>query len=100
MDLVREFDDAPMIRTWRHYFMQNGVNLIKNAMQSTEQPDSIEEAVRVRVMLEDSFVRIDVTDTGVGIAKMNWTSIFQRGFTTKQSGHGFRLYSSANAAGR
>lgn len=100
MDLVREFDDAPMIRTWRHYFMQNGVNLIKNAMQSTEQPDSIEEAVRVRVMLEDSFVRIDVTDTGVGIAKNNGTRFFQRGFTTKQSGHGFGVYSSTNAAGR
>ncbi len=87
-----------MIQLQRHDFMQIAVNLIKNAMQATEQSDASEKVVRVRVKRENDFVRIDVTDNGVGIAKKNLTSIFQHGFTTKKNGHGFGLHSSANAA--
>lgn len=98
VDIIREFDDVPMIQLQRHDFMQIAVNLIKNAMQATEQSDASEKVVRVRVKRENDFVRIDVTDNGVGIAKKNLTSIFQHGFTTKKNGHGFGLHSSANAA--
>ena len=37
-------------------------------------------------------------DNGCGIAPENMTLIFNHGFTTKKSGHGFGLHSSANAA--
>ncbi|MBI3415129.1 MAG: ATP-binding protein, partial [Verrucomicrobia bacterium] len=34
----------------------------------------------------------------MGIAPENLTKIFQHGFTTKKTGHGFGLHSGANAA--
>jgi signal transduction histidine kinase len=47
---------------------------------------------------DKGFVRIEVADTGVGIAREILSSIFTHGFTTKKSGHGFGLHASANAA--
>lgn len=96
--IEREFDEVPRIQMQRHALMQIAVNLIKNAMQATEQSDTSEKVVRVQVTREGEFVRIDVIDNGVGIAEDNLTSIFQHGFTTKKTGHGFGLHSSANAA--
>ena len=43
-------------------------------------------------------VQFTVTDNGVGIAPENLTTVFNFGFTTKKTGHGFGLHSSANAA--
>ncbi|MBI2074190.1 MAG: hypothetical protein HYT81_14345, partial [Gemmatimonadetes bacterium] len=37
-------------------------------------------------------------DNGVGIPTENLTRIFQHGFTTRATGHGFGVHSSANAA--
>ena len=39
-------------------------------------------------------LRIEVCDNGVGIAPAELNSIFDRGYTTKQAGHGFGLHSS------
>jgi len=39
-----------------------------------------------------------VQDNGVGIPAENLTRIFGHGFTTRKTGHGFGLHSSANAA--
>ena len=39
-----------------------------------------------------------MTDTGVGIPAENMIRIFNHGFTTKKSGHGFGLHSGALAA--
>ena len=47
---------------------------------------------------EGARVRVEVTDNGMGIAPENLAKIFGHGFTTKKSGHGFGLHSSANAA--
>jgi signal transduction histidine kinase len=43
-------------------------------------------------------VKIVVADNGIGIAAENLTKIFNHGFTTRQTGHGFGLHSGANAA--
>jgi signal transduction histidine kinase len=41
---------------------------------------------------------MEVADNGIGIAPENLTRIFQYGFTTRKSGHGFGLHSSALTA--
>jgi signal transduction histidine kinase len=43
-------------------------------------------------------VKIVVADNGIGIPAENLTKIFNHGFTTRESGHGFGLHSGANAA--
>ena len=39
-----------------------------------------------------------MSDNGIGIPKENLTRIFEHGFTTKKTGHGFGLHSTALAA--
>ncbi len=43
-------------------------------------------------------MRLQIVDTGTGIAQEDLTRIFSLGFTTKKDGHGFGLHSSALAA--
>ncbi|HEY0457204.1 MAG TPA: ATP-binding protein, partial [Verrucomicrobiae bacterium] len=43
-------------------------------------------------------VRISVLDNGVGIPEENLNRIFNHGFTSKKTGHGFGLHNSALAA--
>jgi len=47
---------------------------------------------------KSGFLRIDVCDNGIGIPKENLTRIFEHGFTTKKTGHGFGLHSTALSA--
>jgi signal transduction histidine kinase len=47
--------------------------------------------------IDEDWARIQVTDTGRGIAEENRCKIFNFGFTTKGQGNGFGLHSAANA---
>ena len=44
------------------------------------------------------FVRVSIIDNGVGILSQNLTRVFEHGFTTRKTGHGFGLHSGALAA--
>ena len=57
-----------------------------------------DKRITVRATRESGCVRIAVTDNGVGIPAENLNRIFNHGFTTKKTGHGFGLHSAANAA--
>jgi signal transduction histidine kinase len=46
----------------------------------------------------DGRIKISMMDNGVGISPENLTRIFNYGFTTRKSGHGFGLHSGALAA--
>lgn len=54
--------------------------------------------VRISARQEADSIRIDVSDTGVGIEASQLGNLFQHGFTTKASGHGFGLHASAITA--
>ena len=62
-------------------------NLLKNAM------DAVSGAGTIDVRLSDdlTWIYIDVSDTGKGIAKGNFKRIFDPGFTTKTRGWGLGL---------
>lgn len=65
-------------------------NLVKNAIQSIPE-DQMEKHVNVLVMRDGLFVKIVVSDNGVGIESQNATRIFEPKFTTKTSGMGLGL---------
>lgn len=67
------------------------VNLVRNAMQAFEASGGQQKRLTVRV-------RIAVADNGSGILPENLVRIFAHCFTTRKSGHGFGLHSSALAA--
>jgi len=62
-------------------------NLLKNALDAMNGDGSI----NVVISDTDSAIVIDVTDTGKGIPKPQWSSIFTPGFTTKKRGWGLGL---------
>ena len=62
-------------------------NLMKNSLDALQGQGSIE----VIVGENDSSVFVEVSDTGKGIPKSNWTRIFEPGFTTKTRGWGLGL---------
>ena len=62
-------------------------NLLKNSLDALQGHGEID----VVVGEGDNEVFVEVSDTGKGIAKGNWTRIFEPGFTTKTRGWGLGL---------
>ena len=96
MSIVKQIADVPPVSSEHHELMQILVNLIKNAKEACGEMES--GVVTVSVKEEAEFVRIDVTDTGVGIPASQMEFMFQHGFTTKSNGHGFGLHAAAITA--
>ena len=83
----------------KHKILQILVNLVRNAKYACDESGRPDRRLTVRVARGDGRVKISVVDNGVGIPPENLTRIFNRGFTTRNGGHGFGLHSSALAAG-
>ena len=89
------------IRIQKSRFHQMIVNLTKNAMEAiddlmasgglTETP-----CVRLRAYVEGDSLKFEVSDNGIGIAGTNPRMLFTAGYTTKKSGSGLGLHSTAN----
>jgi PAS domain S-box-containing protein len=97
--VVRDFRPAPPVLAERGKVLQILINLIRNSKYATDEARTEGKAITLRVDTGASGrVRFTVSDNGVGIPAENLTRIFQHGFTTKRTGHGFGLHSSALAA--
>lgn len=62
-------------------------NLLRNAVDAMEGSGS----VNISVSDQTQFAYIDITDTGKGIPKSQYKTIFEPGFTTKKRGWGLGL---------
>lgn len=94
--IIKDFDYTGEITMERHKVLQILVNLVRNAIQATKinRPHDREIILYIQTKAEN-MVEFQVNDNGVGISKVHLNRIFQHGFTTKRSGHGFGLHSSA-----
>jgi len=95
-----ELDPAlPPLTIDRNKLLLILVNLIRNAKHACDDSGSSDKRVTVRALLNGSDrAQVSVSDNGIGIPPENLTRIFEHGFTTRKSGHGFGLHSSALAA--
>jgi len=99
ISLERVFQSVTPIIADRHRVLHILVNLLKNAKDALQVVKPGERIVRVKVAaVDEKTVALSVEDNGPGIPAANLTRIFQHGFTTKPSGHGFGLHSSVLAA--
>ncbi|HUZ08412.1 MAG TPA: ATP-binding protein, partial [Candidatus Paceibacterota bacterium] len=98
VQVVREFEDVPLVNVDKHRVLQILVNLIRNAKNACDESGREDKQIKVRVTHGEGRIKISVTDNGVGIAPENLTRIFSHGFTTRRNGHGFGLHSGALAA--
>ncbi len=95
----REYQAVPSITVDKHKVLQILVNLINNAKHACTDGGCEEKIITLRIFSPSpDSVSMEVTDNGIGISPENLTSIFQYGFTTRKSGHGFGLHSSALTA--
>ena len=62
-------------------------NLLKNALDAMNG----DGAITVVLSASEKEIFIDVTDTGKGIPKQQWSTVFTPGFTTKKRGWGLGL---------
>jgi len=97
--IERELSELPRVMVDKHKVMQIVLNLISNAKYAVEklEPSARRLTVRMDRPVDDR-LRIQVIDNGEGIEPALLTKIFQHGFTTRKTGHGFGLHSCAIAA--
>jgi PAS domain S-box-containing protein len=96
--VVREYEEVGEAIVDKHKVLQILVNLVTNAKHALMSAEGDERRVTVRTRAHDGMIRVEVADNGVGIAAENLVRIFNYGFTTKKSGHGFGLHGSALSA--
>ncbi|MDJ0840830.1 MAG: response regulator [Acidobacteriota bacterium] len=96
--LLRRFDvkvdrtmpEEAMVRVPEVEFIHILINLIKNAVEAMEESSLRRLEINCREK-DEKFLELSIKDTGPGIAPEHLESIFEKGFTTKSSGHGFGL---------
>ena len=94
--LEREYEEVPLVALDKHSVLQILLNLLRNAEEAIEEAGKSGQLIRVRIRRHGGdLVRMEVSDSGVGLTSENLTRIFQHGFTTKTGGHGFGLHSGA-----
>ena len=97
--VVREYEEVPPVLIDKHRLLQILVNLIGNAKDALKASACNDKQLVLGIGPgRDDHMMITVSDNGIGISRDNTARIFEHGFTTKESGHGFGLHSSALAA--
>jgi predicted ATPase/signal transduction histidine kinase len=98
INVVRELPELSPCRMDKHRVLQILVNLISNAKNAMVGLPPERRNLHVRLEEVGKMARIRVADTGMGIAPEVREKLFSQGFTTRESGHGLGLHSSALAA--
>jgi signal transduction histidine kinase len=99
IEVERDFEALPGVALDKHSVLQILLNLVRNAEQAIDKAGTPARKIRLRIGRHGGDrVRIEVSDTGVGLSAENLTRIFAHGFTTKEQGHGFGLHSGALSA--
>jgi C4-dicarboxylate-specific signal transduction histidine kinase len=98
VEVIRDYSDTSVISIDKHKALQILVNLVSNAKQACVESGRPDASLLLRTGRFGDRVRVIVADNGVGIPAENLTRIFNHGFTTRKTGHGFGLHSAALAA--
>jgi signal transduction histidine kinase len=83
----------PKFRGDRTKLLQLLINVLKNAVESMEDSSDKEPpSIKIDAEIISDFISIKITDNGVGFDQVTASKLFQRGFTSKESGTGIGLY--------
>lgn len=94
--VVTEYADMSALIIDKIKLFQALDNLISNAKDSLLESKVPEKILKVRTaLINKDKIEIEISDNGLGIPKSDLDQIFVFGFTTKKTGHGFGLHSSA-----
>ena len=95
----RQYASLPPVTVDKHKVLQILLNLINNAKHACMVKGEKDRIITLRICSPGKDrIHIQVEDNGIGISPENLTRIFEHGFTTRKSGHGFGLHIGALAA--
>ena len=93
-----KLDGEPYIYADKAKVLHIFLNVIKNAKEAILAGGRPERTLDIDISSpENDRVHVRVVDNGIGIAANEIKSVFQYGFTTRQDGHGFGLFTSYQA---
>jgi len=98
--LNTQFSNTPACIGQKSKLLQVITNLIKNAKEAMGDNDQFNKPKEMLIetgMANNNTVYLKIKDNGCGINEKQLTKIFNHGFTTKKTGHGFGLHTCANA---
>jgi signal transduction histidine kinase len=98
VEVRKELEPLPRVKVDRHRLRQILLNLLNNARQSLEAAPPRQRLLELRLRREGEWACIEIRDNGHGIAPELLARLFRQGFTTRKTGHGVGLHSSALAA--
>lgn len=85
--ILKEYGNVPEIECFPNQLNQVFMNILINAAQAIEDKGTI----TIRTFVDRGFLKIAISDTGVGIAPEHLSNVFDPGFTTKGVGIGTGL---------
>jgi len=101
IEVVKDYQEIPEVRCFPSQLNQVFMNILANAIEAFDEANqgktygeieakSNRIIIRTRI-LNDTHVKIEITDNGCGIKPEMKTRIFEQGFTTKKVGKGTGL---------
>ncbi len=87
IDIVRRYDEVPMVECFCDELNQVWTNIIHNALQAMNNKGTLE----IEIKKINSELKVGITDSGCGIPQENLEKIFEPFFTTKPAGEGSGL---------
>lgn len=84
IQVIKDYGEIPEIECFPNQLNQVFMNLLVNSAQAIPEKGTI----TVRTFVDGPCVKIQIGDTGTGIAPENLSRIFEHGFTTKRMGLG------------
>ena len=84
--LIKHYGRTPPVKLNQGEIQQAVLNLVINAKHAIDANPNItsdEKVIGITTATSDGFVKLDISDTGVGISKENIPKIFEPFFTTK-----------------
>ncbi len=97
IDIIKSYENIPLVYLDKHKAMQIVINLISNAKYALIDCPH-EKKLYVGVGRENENIRVEVKDTGVGISEEDMPHLFEYGFKKRRGGHGYGLHHSALVA--
>ncbi len=85
--IQKDYAIKPVISCDKVHIQEVFVNLFKNAMEAMPKGG----VISIKVCQNRKFVKIEVNDTGVGIAKENLSHVIEPFFSTKRFGNNYGL---------
>ncbi len=99
--IKRDFENGATVPANRHMVLQILVNLVANAIEAMADIEILQRVLILKASrCANDTLCFSVKDRGIGINSEMRQKVFDYGFTTRKTGHGFGLHSCLELAGQ